>query len=146
MTEEKTIPQGELTKFNMGLATLENIRNLLNFYHKVSIMDSIQLNNNNFKLNDTLEIQIIKSRTCIQLLLASRPLLKDNQKLELEKLLSSTEIKHHEIKMQDGSIVKRTKYFSYSVDKACDFFVSKLEDLLQDNKVFMPGKGESSLF
>jgi len=146
MQEERITSQGEQVKFNMGLATLENIRNLLNFYHKVSIMDSVQLGNNNFALNDTLEVQVIKSRTCNQILIASRPLLKTLQKTELEQKLKDTDIKFNEIKIADGKVIKRVKYFSYAVDKACDKFISEIEDLLQENKVFMPGKGESSLF
>jgi len=146
MQEERITSQGEQVKFNMGLATLENIRNLLNFYHKVSIMDSVQLGNNNFALNDTLEVQVIKSRTCNQILIASRPLLKPLQKTELEQKLKDTDIKFNEIKIADGKVIKRVKYFSYAVDKACDKFISEIEDLLQENKVFMPGKGESSLF
>lgn len=146
MVDNKIVSEGEMVKFNMGLATLENIRNLLNFYHKISVMDSISLDGRSFQLSDTLEIQIMKSRVCNQLLIASRPLLNDLQKKKLENEIKKTAVKVQEFKDSFNKIVKVKKVFSYSVDKACDDFISLLEDLLQDNKVFMPGKGESSLF
>jgi hypothetical protein len=146
MVENKVVNSGEAVKFNMGLATLENIRNLLNFYHKVSVFDYLELNNRSFKITDTLECQIIKSRTCNHLLLASRPLLTDKQKEILTNELQKTNIKYNELKDKNLKIVKRTPVFSFSVDKACDEFVGLLEDALQDNKVFMPGKGEGSMF
>ena len=134
------------TKFNMGLATLESIRKLLDMYNKVCILDSADLDGRNFQITDTLESQIIKSRLCKQLLLTSRILLKDDQKILLEIKLTSTAIKIMEFKDSTGNVVKRQKVFSYVVDKACDDFVSLLVDKLQENKVFMPGKGDKRLF
>lgn len=146
MEIKKIETSGEQVKFNMGLATLENIRNLLNFYHKVSVMDVAQIDDKSFKITDTLEAQIIKSRTCNQLLLASRPLLNSEQKKKLEEELKKTALCYKYYKDQNGNVVCKEKIFSSLVDDNCDNFIALLEDLLQENKVFMPGKGEGSLF
>jgi hypothetical protein len=136
----------EVAKFNMGLATLETIRKLLDFYHKISIMDSLSLDDKNFKVTDTLECQIIKSRTCNQVFIASRPLLDDNQKEQLKKELTGTQIKVRYIIGSNGKAIPFKRVFSYDVETNCDKFISKLTDELQANKVFMPGKGEAHLF
>lgn len=136
----------EDVKFNMGLATLENINNLLSFYHKLSIFDMVSTTKGSFKLDDTLECQRAKSRTCNQLLIASNPLLQEKQKQPLKTKLEGTKLKDLEIKNGAGKVIKKFAVYSPIVDKACDDFVLELEDILQENKVFMPGKGESSLF
>jgi hypothetical protein len=136
----------EPTKFNMGLATLEEISDLLKYYHRISIMDSIEIGGKSFKITDTLECQTLKSRICNQLLIASRPLLKDDQKEKLSDELKKTKLFLKDVTQGRGPLRMMEPRWSYIVDKACDDYISLLVDLLQINKVFMPGKGEHNLF
>ena len=96
---------------------------------------------------DTYEAQVIKSRTCNQLLMSSRVLLKPTQKEEMEKLLPTTELRYIEYRdIKTNMINGKRAIYSPIVNTNCNNFVSKLSDKLQENNVFMPKKGESSLF
>ena len=137
--------EGE-AKFNMGLATLQAIRNLIDIYNKVSIEQSLVMGGKT-QVVDTYGAQVIKSRTCNQLLMNSRVLLKPEQKAKMEALLKETELKYVEYRdPRSKMITGKRAIYSPVVNTACDNFVSKLSDQLQENNVFMPKKGESSLF
>jgi hypothetical protein len=133
-------------KFNMGLATLQAIRNLLDIYNRVSIENSIVVGGK-VHMVDTYDAQVIKSRTCNQLLMNSRVLLKPEQKKKIEGLIPGTELKYIEYRdPRTKMITGKRAIYSPIVNTNCDKFVSALSDLLQENNVFMPKKGESSLF
>jgi hypothetical protein len=140
-----TNSEGE-AKFNMGLATLQAVRNLLDIYNRVSIEQSIVIGGR-VHMVDTYDAQVIKSRTCNQLLISSRVLLKPEQKTAMEELIGGTELKFVEYRDPNTNMItgKRAMY-SPIVNVNCDKFVSALSDKLQENNVFMPKKGESSLF
>lgn len=137
--------EGE-AKFNMGLATLEAIRNLIDIYNRVSIEQSIVVGGK-VHMVDTYEAQVVKSRTCTQLLMNSRVLLKAEQKTKMETKIKETELKYIEYRdPRTKMLLGKRAIYSPIVNTACDSFVSALSDLLQENNVFMPKKGESSLF
>jgi hypothetical protein len=144
MAEDKQ-GDGE-AKFNMGLATLQAIRNLLDIYNRVSIENSI-VAGGKVHMVDTYDAQVIKSRTCNQLLISSRVLLKPEQKTLMEGLIAGTELKYVEYRdPRTKMITGKRAIYSPIVNTNCDKFVSTLSDKLQENNVFMPKKGESSLF
>ena len=131
---------------NNSAPTLKAIRDLLDIYNRVSIENSI-VAGGKVHMVDTYEAQVIISRTCNQLLISSRVLLKPEQKKEMEDLLIGTELKYIEYRdPRTKMITGKRAIYSPIVNSNCDKFFSILSDKLQENNVFMPKKGESSLF
>lgn len=97
-------------------------------------------------LPDKFEAHKVRVGICKQLLVASYPLLKDDQKETLEAEMKNISVQKEEHRDSHGRLVKVRLLYSPAMDDRCDEFILNLEATLQDNKVFMPGKGESSLF
>lgn len=125
--------------FNMALATLERISDVLREYRRVGSDPNIPN-----EIKQPIRIELVK-----QLLLNAAPLLKDSVVKQYEdKILDLTPETKSVIK-KNGDNYSHTNYkqttYSIEVDKKCNQFVIQISKELQKEKYFMPPKKDLSL-
>lgn len=137
-------PNDNQAPFNMAVATLMRLDEILKEYKKISILLEAGQDENGNIVNKEIFLAM-KIKTAKQLFINAIPLIaKEDQKTECKNLLKDLNVPMRSIAVNDPNNPHKipTPYYDSKIENLCDNFVMKVEEILQEEKYFMPPKND----